>query len=181
MKQKHKPIEIEPVLIIQTICSSWTKASRGAPGSIDRNNGPECLPIPLQQVNLQGIRMLYHEIVFKESNGFKSPAEHILFDLAIYPRLGCITVERIAKPVCATYKYHSSGGAPNRSTFKGKVKADVGNWVQIRENGRFSAAWAGDWQYQKIVVNAGLFDKVTAEQFLDSSPIEMFSAMADLW
>jgi hypothetical protein len=40
MKQKQQPIEIEPILIVQTIRSYWTKASRGAPGSIARNTVP---------------------------------------------------------------------------------------------------------------------------------------------
>jgi hypothetical protein len=181
MKQKQQPIEIEPILIVQIIRSYWTKASRGAPGSIARNTVPECLPIPLQQVNAQGIRVLYHEIVFKEATGFQTPDERISIDPAIYPRHGCTTVERIAKTVCANYKYHHCGGAPDRSSLKRVVKADVGNWIQIRENGRFSPTWEGDWWYQKIVVNAGLFDNIVAEQFINTSPIEVFSAMADLW
>jgi hypothetical protein len=41
--------------------------------------------------------------------------------------------------------------------------------------------WSGDWSYQKIVVNAGLFNNTTARYFLNTSPIEVFSAMADLW
>ncbi len=182
MKQKQPPIEIKPILIVQAIHSYWTKASRGAPGSIARNTVPECLPIPLEKVNIQNIRVLYHQIFFREETGFQEPEETILVDLAIHPRYGCIQVEQTAKTVCATYKYNNmAGGAPNRSTLKGIARADLGNWVQIRENGRFSPAWAGDWQYRKIVVNAGLFNNLAAEQFFNSSPIEVFSAMADLW
>ncbi|WP_310426293.1 hypothetical protein [Chamaesiphon sp. VAR_48_metabat_135_sub] len=183
MKKKQQPIKIEPILIVQTIHSYWTKASRGAPGAIARNSVPECFSIPLKQVNIQGIRVLYHQIVFKEATNFKVPEEQISIDPTIHPPHSCIKVERIAKTIFATYKYHSGGGAPNRSTLKGIVKADVGNWVQIRENGRFSAAWAGDWWYQKIVVNAGIFDNmnIDSEHFLHTSPVEVFSAMADLW
>jgi hypothetical protein len=182
MKQKQPPIEIEPILIVQAIHSYWTKASRGAPGSIARNTVPEYLPIPLEKVNIQNIRVLYHQIFFREETGFQEPEERILIDPVINPQHSCIKVEQISKKVYATYTYNTIGGAPNRrSTLKGTVKADTGNWVQIRENGRFSSAWEGDWLYQKIVVNAGLFDNVVEEQFINTLPIEVFSAMADLW
>jgi hypothetical protein len=180
MKQKQQHIEIEPILIVQTIRSTWTKISRGAPGAISRNTVPECLPISLPNMDLKDLRVLYHEIAFEEKTGFQLPKEYIFINPGIVPQQGCITVERIANKVNVTYKYHRSlGGAPNRGVERRTIRADIGYWIQMRENGRF--AWQGDWSYQKIVVNAGLFDNLVAGHFIDTSPVEVFSAMADLW
>ena len=107
MKQKQQPITIESILIVQTICSSWTKASRGAPGAVARNTVPECLPISLPNTDLDDLQVLYHEIFFEEVTGFQSQKEHISVNPAIYPPHGCIKVERIAKEVHVTYKYNS--------------------------------------------------------------------------
>ncbi len=181
MKQKQQPITIEPILIVQTICSSWTKASRGAPGAVARNTVPECLPISLSNIDLSDLRVLYHEIAFEEVTGFQSPKECISINPTIYPRHGCITIERIAKEVCATYKYNMCGGAPDRGAERHAIRANVGDWLQMRENGRFSSSWGGDWSYKKVVVNAGLFNNVVAGQFLKTLPVEVFSSMADLW
>jgi hypothetical protein len=144
MKQKQQPITIEPILIVQTVRSSWTKASRGAPGSVARNTVPECLPISLPNVDLGNLQVLYHEITFEEATGFQSPKERISINPKIYPQHGCITVERIAKQVRATYKYNMFGGAPDRGAERHTIRANVDDWVQIRENGRFSSSWGGD-------------------------------------
>lgn len=181
MKQKQQPITIEPILIVQTIRSSWTKASRGAPGAIARNTVPEYLPISSPNIDPIDLQVLYHEIAFEEATGFQSPKERIYINPTIYPPSGCITVERIGREAHVTYKYSGVGGAPYRSVKRHTIRAGVGDWLQMRENGRFLILWSGDWSYQKIVVNAGLFNNISARYFLNTSPIEVFSAMADLW
>jgi hypothetical protein len=182
MRQKQQPMMVEPVLIVQTIRSTWTKVSRGVPGAIARNTVPECLPISLPKMDLKDLQVLYHEVAFDEATGFQSPMESIYINPTIYPQYGCTTVERIEREVHITYRYNSGiGGVPYRSVKRHTIRAGVGNWLQMCENGRFSPAWEGDWWYQKIVVNAGLFNNVVAGHFLNTSPIQVFSAMADLW
>jgi hypothetical protein len=185
MKNKEV-IEYQPIPIIQIIHCNWTKMSRGMPNAALRNTVPERLPIPLDLIDSQtAVRSLYHEVFFEEKNEFQNPRVRLFTNLVILPVSGCTKIENTSQEIIAIYRYHSSqsrGGAPNRGALQHRLKSSLNNWVQVMENGRFSHGFmGGDWKYQKIVVNAGLFDCLNTDYFIDQPPTQTFSSMADLW
>jgi hypothetical protein len=190
------------VLVVQEIYTSWTKASRGGAQAAERNRTPEAMRLPLELAQADPIRVFYHQVRFLERTGFQQPHERVAVDTFVYPEYGCTTVEHSTDAVWLTYAYSTArGGAPNRepspwmqcahSIAQGsepepqlrqrRLRAPLGHWVQVRENGRFAPAWDGDWWYQKVVVNAGLFESLSEGLFTAISPLEQYSAMADLW
>jgi hypothetical protein len=58
-----------PKIIVQTIYTTWTKASRGHPGSSARNATPESLPLSRSVAQLAG-PIVWHDVEFREADGF---------------------------------------------------------------------------------------------------------------
>jgi hypothetical protein len=182
--RKKEVIEHQPIPIIQIIHCNWTKLSRGMPNAALRNAVPDRLPIPLDLIDSQtAVRSLYHEVFFEEKEEFQNPKVRLYMNPGIPPSSGCINIENTDREIIAIYRYHLSiGGAPNRGVLQNRLKASLDDWVQVMENGRFSYGYMGsDWKYQKIVVNAGLFNCLNTDYFIDRPPTQTFSAMADLW
>jgi hypothetical protein len=51
-------------VIVQTLCTQWTKQSRGAPGALRRNSTPTHQP--LDPARIHGDEATWHEVTFRE-------------------------------------------------------------------------------------------------------------------
>jgi hypothetical protein len=78
------------LIIVQTIHTSWTKVSRGHPGSSARNATPESLPLSRSVAQLAG-SIVWHDVEFRGADGF-APHETCRGDLTLPSRFQWIDV-----------------------------------------------------------------------------------------
>jgi hypothetical protein len=64
------------------------------------------------------------------------------------------------------YRWDWKCGAPVRSWRPKRIRLGLGEWAQVTYNGRFTDWDDGNWWYERHVVNVGLFDAMTGEEFL---------------
>jgi hypothetical protein len=170
-----------PILLVQHISTSWSKASRGGPRAGVRNAVPVALPF--SKLVPSETRSVLHEVQFNERTEF-TPHEEVIIDGGILPRgkALCITAGRDADGAWALYDYSTEcGGAPDRSGVRKRLTAPLDRWIRIVANGRFAPAWDGDWWYEKHVVNVGLFSSLAPYCFTATEPADVFEALAALW
>lgn len=67
--------------LFQTICTNWTKKSRGSPQSIKRNSSPEALILPTSSSNIvKNLGWIYWHKVSYDEPEFKPQIEMISFE-----------------------------------------------------------------------------------------------------
>ena len=83
-----------PLVLLQSICTIWTKASRGGASATARNGTPDALELPALAFPLTEGRFLLHEVVYTKlrskwyTRGNKGGKEEDLFwECAIEVRL----------------------------------------------------------------------------------------------
>jgi len=96
--------------------------------------------------------------------------------------VGCVTIERTEGAVSVNFRYKAHcAGAPNRSWTRKTLVITGRQWGQIVYNGRFPYSWQADWWYEKMVINVGLFERLTPDLFIHTEPTYRFSAMGELF
>ena len=74
-----------PLVLLQSICTIWTKASRGGASATARNGTPDALELPALAFPLTEGRFLLHEVVYTKlrskwyTRGNKGGKEEDLF------------------------------------------------------------------------------------------------------
>ncbi len=162
-----------------------------------RNRVPEISSLPFGQPPPESFEPVYicHNISWSEGNEFHQPLsekfEITEFSGAIKNRLlgfkaasdGSIKI-RFEKSSGAKTQGNvllgfTSLGAPARTVPFEIFSLALGEWGQVRYNGRFS--WNGGWKYEKWVYNIGLFPGIIPANPFQGSPARSYSNLADLW
>lgn len=171
------------VAIIQQIGTKWTKASRGGANAVKRNAVPEVATVPVHRVQADHLVVLHHSLFYGERTWFSEPFENIAVNPPALPLvIGCVTITRAAEEVAVTFQYNRKcGGAPERGWAHKTMHLGLNMWGQVVYNGRFAPGWEGDWWYEKVVVNIGLFERITPGVFTCSEPTDRFRAMGQLF
>ena len=169
------------VIVVQEICTSWTKASRGGENAAARNAVPKVVTLPVQQITEDNIVLIHHRLAYEEENGF-SPREKIHINPTMRPfAVGGVTIGYSEDEANAVFRYDRGCGAPDRSWARKTIHMPVGTWGQIAYNGRFNAGWDGPWYYEKTVINVGIFQRLVPGVFTKQVPASRFSAMGELF
>jgi hypothetical protein len=66
-----------PLVVIQSICTTWTKASRGGVGASARNRTPDALELPALAFPFPEPVFLLHEVIYTARDRFKHPMEKL--------------------------------------------------------------------------------------------------------
>jgi len=131
------------MLVVQHIQVIWTKASRGAPGAVQRNAVPEVFELPPAIVG-QTADLLVHQVIVRESNAFT-------------PRIGDVVNEVLAPLALGMLELRPEEGLARVVTRDGPtLVVPLGEWGRIRTNCRHSDYDTGQWYYSKDVVNVAV-------------------------
>lgn len=170
-----------PIVVIQNICTSWTKASRGGVNAAARNRTPEVLELlPLAPSYSQNI-LLLHTVVYSEYHHFQNPRQRLEQKEFTDPFWhDCFKLSLVGNTLHVTTEWERSKGVPRRLTFlrQGFSLQDP-QWGRITYNLRIS--WGEYWEYQKQVINLGFFSSSSRRMFLETEPAHTYRDMATLW
>lgn len=170
------------ILVVQEIKTYWTKTSRGGIKAVERNTVPEAIKIPIDRIQEKEIKIIHHQILFSEEIGFNQLRDRIILNSTLNPiSLGGVSITHNKETVWTEFEYSTICGAPDRGRVKKTLKTNINEWAQIIYNGRFSSSWTALWWYEKKVVNAGLFEHLSANVFIKISPKATFRSMIDLF
>ncbi len=171
------------LLVIQEICTEWTKASRGAPRATLRNAVPENVVLSDASRGNCGSAGLYHRLCYGEWNDFSSPVESLAnVELGEEMLFGCVRIYPLEDPPRVVFAYDMAhGGAPEReSRLETAFELQRNAWGRVVYNGRFSEGYESVWTYRKTVCNIGLFDCYNAKVLVDSGPACVYKSLARL-
>ena len=181
-----------PFVLIQRIDTTWTKASRGGQGAVQRNGTPAALPVPcFLGFHSSEFGFHVHRLWFAEQNGFV-PTETVAVKRGHSWQEGCVLLTRDEDVVRVRFEYdHHKGGAPARRMVdptgnlsplsQEAFTLRLGEWGRVSYNGRFSHADTGEWWYEKVICNVGLSLRPPADWFSHGAPNYLYSQMAELW
>lgn len=178
MKSSH------PIVIVQSICTTWTKASRGGENASIRNRTPEAVKLPALPPSVRAGDLFIHEVTYGESNHFQHPllAKLEQQELAEPFRYNCLKLSVTENILNVVLEWERSEGHPRRVALTRKVfQLSNQQWGRIRYNLRTMFGWQGIWMYKKYVLNIGFFSPSSAEVFLETEPAHIYSDMAHLW
>ncbi len=171
------------VVVVQQIRTHWTKASRGGDNAVKRNAVPEAARVPIHRIVGDNLILVHHLLEYEERDGFSRPREEIRINPTVRPLVvGCVTIDHSENQAIMTFRYdRGCGGAPDRGWTRKTLRLVVNEWGQIVYNGRFSPVWEGNWWYEKMVVNVGLFERLMPGVFTKQEPTCRFAAMDELF
>jgi hypothetical protein len=139
--------------IVQWVRTSWTKRSRGGPGSIRRNRAPVAFELP------PVAPPLVHEVTMREQDDFvpctDTRADPVDGSLVLRELDGRLRVELVVTP----------WGMPLRRRRPAAVLLLPGEWVRWQVNYRFTGGCDGDWSYRLDTLNLAC-GPVPADAFL---------------
>jgi hypothetical protein len=169
-----------PVLLIQMIRTTWSKASRGGTAAALRNAVPETCRLPHLLPRSQPITVI-HTVQFAEINQFAVPTHT---DVTITVGIDKVRLDSIAlypseDTIRVAAEWLLLAGAPRRRPISNLLELSAQHWVQIRYNLRSGLDDA--WRYYKYVFNVGVFTGVSPEAFTTTAPTMIKSFLADLW
>ncbi len=175
------------MIAIQTIGTTWTKASRGGELAVMRSRVPKLLPLKSHS-DLPDV--LWHKVGFGETNRFESPLVNEVTSHVENNRFGCrnIYIDWTDCAATLTYRYHS--GAPERFFFDNtgtpvppehSIHISMNHWASIEYNGRFTCIDTGNWWYEHAVANVAVMRSFDHRVFVASAPCEHYTQLAALW
>ncbi|MDQ2714573.1 MAG: hypothetical protein M3Z08_06675 [Chloroflexota bacterium] len=170
-----------PLVVIQSICTIWTKASRGGESASARNRTPEVCKLPVAALPLLDKNFLLYEVVYSERGHFQHPIEKLELEARTDPfRYDCLKLLLDENALRVTLEWERSEGAPRRVAFPRKdFFLQDQQWACVAYNLRTS--WEGGWIYKKRVYNIGFFPRVSPEMFLEAEPAHRYRDMVQLW
>lgn len=174
-------VSSSPVVVIQSICTTWTKASRGGSNATARNAVTEALELPALDFPLTDDRSLLHEVVYTERDHFQNPKEKLEpCEQTIPFRYNCLKLSPNNQSLVLMLEWERVWGAPRRHAFPRTTWIlQPGQWGRITYNLRDGGA--NDWIYKKYVISIGLFHSYAPRIFLEGEPTYHYSDMAHLW
>ena len=170
-----------PLIVIQSICTSWTKASRGGDNASARNRTPEALELPSLVVPSSENIFLLHEVMYSEHHHFQQSIQRFEQREQINPfRYNCLKLVFIENALHVKMEWERSQGAPRRVSFlKEGFSLHKAQWGRVTYNVRFSSG--GCWQYRKYVINIVYVSTLSTMLFLETEPAHNYVNMANLW
>lgn len=142
-------------VIAQRVRTTWSKRSRGIPGSAVRNAVPTAFSLP------SGLPPLFHDIVMNEDDGFTPHAT------AVYEAPRPFGLRLVGDALLV--RVPDGFGAPVR-THRPTVTLRRGEWVRWQLNDRYSSATGrGDWRYTLTTLSIA-FGPVEPDAFLGEAP-----------
>ena len=204
MPTKTLPKPPVPVICIQEIETSWTKASRGGEGAVKRGYVPEAVELPFSgsysSSTTEMNSFLLHLLSYSERTQYKAGSKLLESDVganksAEILNRGGVRVNFDGNFLTARYQWAESLGAPMRrrqdstgtfvdvghSPVQKAFELQIGQWGRILYNGRHTDYDNGMWSYDKHVFNIGLFVNPMPDIFLTTQPIKTYSKMALLF
>jgi hypothetical protein len=179
----ERKVEMGNVVVVQQIHTRWSKACRGGENAGKRNAVPEIARIPVQHITEANLTLVHHLLGYGERNGFSKPYEEVRINSSVRPlTVGCVSIDYSEEQALVTFRYNRvCGGAPDRSWARKLLSMAVNEWSQTVYNGRFAPDWGGDWWYEKMVVNVGLFEHIKPGVFTRQEPTCQFNAIGELF
>lgn len=183
--------------VLQILHVEWTKASRGGEGGRARNAIPAALPLSLEEFSTSDERLFVEVHRWNEHNGFTKVVriERHSVPLSTGFRFGCLTVaaKSDGSPgLQLDYPRHTGcGGMPDRwflncglgarNPAASALSVNPGEWVRIRDNGRFDDMDTGNWRYQQVTFNVAWFPaRPDPAWFRSRRPTHDLNFLADL-
>lgn len=159
--------EFSPKLVIQTLTTKWTHATRGEPGEVKRNSLPEVMSLPdelLQEI--RGNRLM-HKVMFGEWHLF-TPIEDIHSESSEtdfeYEALKISAHDDRMKILPADQK------KLNGWVFSGEqIYVSPGEWVQLKYKSSIHAE-DGAQVFKKKVINIGYYYDIRPDIFKRNKP-----------
>lgn len=174
------------MIAVQTISTTWTKASRGGSLATMRSRVPNRLPIKMPPDLTD---LVWHSIAYSERNKFANPVAVRVSTNCENNRFGCRNAELELHEDFATLIYRYQTGAPARQFFdktgtcvapEHAIKIPRGRWAAIEYNGRFTCIDTGNWWYEHMVINVAVGDSIASNCFMATQPIENYTQLAHL-
>jgi hypothetical protein len=199
MRRRRQMEEAALSGVVQHIVVKWTKRSRGGSGAAKRNAVPEVASLPVVSGEPFSTNALLRHVQFwGEEDEFKAPENDVLIlDDLLEIEVGAVTValDAEARSLLVTFRYDMTKcGAPFRysgpmshrmteaygRSGPASYRAEPNQWVQVLYNGRFSS-YKGVWWYEKHIINAEMFDRVSQDVFTRGEPAHRHDATARLY
>jgi hypothetical protein len=106
-----------PLIVIQGICTIWSKASRGGFGALARNRTPETVELPFSAFQVPDNVFLLYEVVYTENDHFQQPLERQMQQKRTDPCwYNCLRFLPSENTLSVTLEWERSEGAPWRSS-----------------------------------------------------------------
>jgi hypothetical protein len=174
----HSP---KPIIILQHITTSWTKATRGAEGREVRARLPRAYPLPSGIVLPPG-SCLIHNVRRAERDLYVVSQEYRVTP-ELSPRMGAES-ERAVRlceqddVLTVSFACTSECGKPWRAS-PGAIELRRGDVGRVRFNGRFRS-YEESW-YEDKIVNVAYGCSYALGVFTESEPTATLDALVDLW
>jgi hypothetical protein len=169
-----------PPIIIQNICTSWTKASRGGINASARNRTPEAWKLPALPIPSSENALFLHEIVYGEQDLFQHPIERLKQREITNPfRHDCFKFSFQGNTLRITFEWERSYGVPKRLNFpRTEFFLQEHQWMRIIYNLRTSYDYG--WGYKKQIYNISFFSLASPNIFTEEVPAHTYIDMAQL-
>ena len=180
-------------LIAQFIKVIWGKEQRGGKAAAKRNSVPNQAKLPPEIENYaqSSDKALVHRIVYSEINDFERPVadELLIFEIAELKNIGCFQFKPAENILEVIYQWSEySGGAPAKIKYDRRGTKipfkDSAFTLKINEIGKaeYNGRFADDeWRYEKLSLNIGVFESLSAKLFLKENYDHYYKQLADLW
>ncbi len=174
------------MIVIQWVSTSWTKASRGHPGSSRRNAIQDGYPLPSAVLECAS-SVFSHQLQANESSGFELQGSFRSYEpsdplspLNSSSRLLKLELEDHLLSLHFTPDSLAMG-APSRRHLARTFKLRPGEWVRLRMNGRHTDYHTGTRHYSKQVCNVALVSAPVIDLFTSGTPTYELDGMARLF
>ncbi len=169
-----------PLVVIQSICTTWTKASRGGVGASARNRTPDALELPALAFPFPEPVFLLHEVIYTERDRFQHPMEKLEQRERADPFwYDCLKLELRENALRVMLEWERSEGVPRRSAFPRTAwSLQEDQWGRVNYNLRTPGEDC--WIYKKRVLSIGFFHAYAPRMFLEVEPAHSYRDMAQL-
>ncbi len=167
-----------PVVQVQLIRSTWTKASRGHPGSVARAAVPEALPMDAH-FGAVAAPVVVETVGAEESEGFA----------LVRSTEGCDELPLLVGNVGiadngdgaigVTRRAEARWGWPSRARDATAMVLPLGKSCRLIRNFRHSG-YRG-WSYEKLVVNVAYLPAFSVRAFVDGEPDAILDEQGSLF
>ncbi len=145
------------IVIVQNLKTVWTKKSREAPWSSQRNSSADHALLPESLMDITHNGYLIHQIIYQEWDKFIPDAQTKTGCFNSPLTIDCIEItnqgEQLAIHYCHNQNFAGIPGRYHSHHPKKLFSLSQNDWGQLKYNGRFSNTYSGNWFYQLNVYN----------------------------
>ena len=170
-----------PLIVLQSVCTIWTKASRGGASALARNRTPDAVELPSSVFQCSDDVFFLHEVAYTENNHFQQPLERQVQQKQTNPCwYNCLQFSPSENALSVTLAWERSEGVPRRSPFPRTAWSfQKDQWGRIIYNLRNLGE--DRWIYKKYVISLGFFHSFSLRIFLEAKPAHTYRDLAQLW